>query len=201
MKKIPVKIVQYTMNGKVRKNVMLDMLDTYEIKGDVEKKVHDFKQKYFGTVEKALKIMPENKKERKASHFWKVGRLLHDFNKSTENEFEITNYNQAIIRDFGLYDKSHVGHTLQFGQFFTKKDISDSIPMSTYLELIWKASVLEEQGLLANEKKRLLKLSKNKILPPHKKYRVELNHLISSLGSKKKKDKKMRKYQKTIIDF
>ena len=136
MKKIPVKIVQYTMNKQIRKNVMLDIFDTYDIEGDAEKKLKEFKNQYFEIVKKAQDIMPKEKSKRKASHFWKIGKLLFDFNKSIENEFEITNYNQAIIRDFGLYDKSHVGHTLQFGEFFSKKDISDSIPMSTYLELI-----------------------------------------------------------------
>ena len=184
------------MNGKVRKNVMLDMLDAHEIKGDVEKKVDDFKQKYFGTVEKALKIMPQDKKERKASHFWKVGRLLYNFNKSTENEFEITNYNQAIIRDFGLYDRSHVGHTIQFGEFFNKNDISDSIPMSTYLELIWKANVLKNSGQFEKEKKRLLKMSKDNTLLPHKKYREELNQLTTFFEQKVKNNSKKNSINK-----
>jgi len=125
--------------------------------------------------------MPKKKTERKASHFWKVGKLLFDFNKSITNEFEITNYTQAIIRDFGLYDRSHVGHTLQFGEFFNEKDILDSIPMSTYLELIWKANLLKKRGILEKEKKRLLKRAKNKTLPPHKEYRVELNELTKPI--------------------
>src|SRR5687768_3275990 len=99
MRKVPVKIVQYTMNGKVLKNVMLDMLDAYNIEGDVQKKLDDFKKRYFETVEKALQIIPPKTKDRRSSHFWKVGKLLYDFNKSITNQFEITNYSQAIIRD------------------------------------------------------------------------------------------------------
>ena len=186
MKKIPVKIVQYTINEQIRKNVMLDMFDTYEIEGDIQKKVNDFKDKYFEIVDKAVEIMPKKNTERKASHFWKIGKLLYDFNKSIANEFEIKNYNQAIIRDFGLYDRSHIGHTMQFGELFNEKDISDSIPMSTYLELIWKANTLKEHGLLEKEKKCLLKMAKNKTLPPHKQYRVELNKLIKSIESQTK---------------
>lgn len=184
MKKIPVKIVQYTMNDQIRKNVMLDIFDTYDIKGDAEKKLKEFTNQYFELVKKSQKIMPKEKSKRKASHFWKTGKLLFDFNKLIENEFEITNYNQAIIRDFELYDKSHVGHIIQFGEFFNKKDISDSIPMSTYLELIWKASILKERGLLEKEKKRLLKMAKDKTLPPHKEYRVELNKLTKPMKQK-----------------
>src|SRR3989304_7704187 len=148
MKKIPVKIVEYTINGQIRKNVMLDIFDTYEIEGDAEKKLNNFKKKYFEIVKKAQEIMPKKKTERKAIHFWKIGKLLYDFNNTIKNKFEITNYHQAIIRDFGLYDRSHVTITIQFGEFFTKKDILDSIPMSTYLELIWKANLLKERGLL-----------------------------------------------------
>ena len=61
-----------------------------------------------------------------------------------------------------------------------KKDISDKIPMSTYLELIWKANLLKEVGKLDKEKKRLLQRSKDKTLPPHKEYRKELNVLVKS---------------------
>ncbi len=184
MKKIPVKIVQYSMSGQIRKNVMLDIFDTYEMEGNVEKKINNFKKKYFDIVKKAQEIMPKKKTDRKASHFWKIGKLLYDFNKSISNEFEITNYSKAIIRDFGLYDRSHVGHTLQFGEFFNEKDIVDSIPMSTYLELIWKANLLKDRGLLEKEKKRLLKRAKNKTLPPHKEYRIELNELTKLIKQK-----------------
>jgi len=184
MKRIPVKIVQYTISNETRKNVMIDMIDTYDIEGDAEKKISNFKKKYFEVVKKAQDILPKEKSKRKASHFWKVGKLIFDFNKLIENEFEITNYQQAIMRDFGLYDRSHVTIILQFGEFFKKKDISDSIPMSTYLELIWKASILKERGLLEKEKKHLLRMAKNKTLLPHKEYRVELNKLTKSMRKK-----------------
>ena len=178
MNKIPVKIVEYTISGETRKNVMIDMFDTYEIQGDVETKIKNFKKKYFDTLEKSKKIIPKDKSKRKASHFWKIGKLLYDFNKSIENEFEIKNYNSAIIRDFGLYDRSQVGHILQFGEFFKANDIDDEISMSHYLELIWKANLLQKWGLLEKEKKKLVKMSKTKTLLSHKLYREELNKLV-----------------------
>ncbi len=182
MKKIPVKIIEITSpSGKKAKDVMLDVYDYYEITGNVQEKIHGFKEKYFATVNEAIKIMPKKKSERKASHFWKIGKLLIDFNKSIENEFEITNFNQAIIRDFGLYNRSVVGHTLQFGDYFKQGDISDLISMSHYIELIWKANMLRDLGLFEKEKKRLLEMAKNNNLPPHKEYRNELNKLTEDV--------------------
>ena len=185
MKKIPVKIVEITSPSNQKAvEVMLDVYDYYNVKGDTYKKIKDFRQSYFEKVRRARDIMPKDRSSRKASHFWKIGRLLYEFNKSIKNEFEITNYNHAIMRDFGLYDKSHIGHTIQFGEFFNKKDIVDSIPMSTYLELVRKANTLKKSGLFEKEKKRLLKMSEDKNLPPHKKYREELNHITKLLKKK-----------------
>ena len=178
MKKIPVKIVQYTISGETKKNVMIDMLDTYDIEGDVEKKLKNFKEKYFALVKKAQKIMPKDKSKRKTSHFWKIGKLLYDFNKSIENEFEITNYQQAVIRDFGLYE-SWLPRILKIGEFFTKNDIVDSVPFSHYHELIDKIPILEKSSF-EKEKKRLLKRVKDDTLPTTKEYREELNALVKS---------------------
>ena len=180
MKQIPVKIVEYTISGETRKNVMIDLLDTYEISGNVESKIKKFKKKYFDLIKKATKIMPKEKSKRKPSHFWQIGKLLYDFNKSIENEFEITNYQQAVIRDFQLYNRSVVGHVIQFGEFFNKKDVVDTISMSHYIELIWKSSLLKNMKKLESEKKRLIKRAKEKTLPPHKEYREELNKLVES---------------------
>ena len=181
-KKIPIRISWIkNKDGFHEPEISIDIEDFCEFEGSISDAIVEFKKQYFEIVKKVQEIMPKNKTERKASHFWKVGKLLFDFNKSITNEFEITNYTQAIIRDFGLYDRSHVGHTLQFGEFFNEKDILDSIPMSTYLELIWKANLLKKRGILEKEKKRLLKRAKNKTLPPHKEYRVELNELTKPI--------------------
>ena len=180
MNQIPVKIVEYTISGETRKNVMIDLMDTYEISGNVENKIKKFKKKYFDLIKKSEEIFPKEKSKRKPSHFWQMGKLLYDFNKSIENEFEITNYQQAVIRDFSLYNRSVVGHVIQFGEFFNKKDIVDTISMSHYMELIWKSSLLQKMKKLEGEKKRLIKRAKEKTLPPHKEYREELNELVES---------------------
>ena len=185
MKQIPVKIVEYTISGETRKNVMIDLMDTYEISGNVENKIKKFKKKYFDLIKISEEIFPKEKSKRKPSHFWQMGKLLYDFNKSIENEFEITNYQQAVIRDFPLYNRSVVGHVIQFGEFFNKKDIVDTISMSHYMELIWKSSLLQKMKKLEGEKKRLIKRANEKTLPPHKEYREELNELVESKSGDK----------------
>ena len=45
--------------------------------------------------------MPKDKSKRKTSHFWKIGKLLYDFNKSIENEFE-KNYIKIQISDYNF---------------------------------------------------------------------------------------------------
>ena len=73
-----------------------------------------------------------------------------------------------------------MGHVIQFGEFFNKKDIVDTISMSHYIELIWKSNLLQKMEKLEVEKKRLIQRSKDKTLPPHKEYRVELNQLVKT---------------------
>jgi len=183
MKQIPVKIVEYTISGETRKNVMIDLMDTYEISGNVENKIKKFKKKYFDLIKKSTKIMPKEKSKRKPSHFWQIGKLLNDFHKSIETEFEITNFSQAVNRDFDLYGTSQTVAILQLGKEFSQKDISDTISYSHYLELIWVSKILKENGLLEKEKKRLLKMEKNDTLPPHKEYRKELSVISKKLKS------------------
>ena len=178
MEKIPVKIVQYTIDGQIRKNVMIDYFDSDEIEGDVEEKLDDFKKQYFELVKKAKKILP--KKKRKTSDFWKLGKLLYDFNKSIEHEFEITNLGKAFARDFELPTSRYVEYILRFGEFFKKNDVSDGIGISHYVEIINKIHALKKLGILESEKKRLLQRAKDKTLPPHKEYREDLNKLTKT---------------------
>ena len=180
MNKIPIKIVELSSpSGKTAIDVMIDVYDFDDIENP-QQKIKEFKKKYFDLIKKSQNIMPKEKSKRKPSHFWEIGKLLYDFNKSIENEFEITNYQQAIIRDFQLYNRSVVGHVIQFGEFFNKKDIVDTISMSHYIELIWKSNLLQKMEKLEVEKKRLIQRSKDKTLPPHKEYRVELNQLVKT---------------------
>jgi len=179
MKKIPVKIVQYTISGETKKNVMIDMLDTYDIEGDVEKKLKDFKEKYFDLVEKAQRIIPKEKSEKKALFYWKVGNLFSTFNKNVKNEFEITNYNSALQRDFGLSSR-YVRELMIFSELFSEKEVDDFIPMAIYRALVWKKTQLEEVGELKKEKTRLLKRGKNKEFVGRENYKKELNALVKS---------------------
>jgi len=174
MEKIPVKIVELVSpSGKKAVDIMIDVYDYHGIE-DAQEKIRGFKKEYFKLVKKAQDILPKNKSKRKSSHFWALGKLLYDFNRSIKNKFEITNFNSAIARDFGLYQANHSGTIIQFGEFFKKKDISEKIPMSTYLELIFKASAFKKSGILEEEKKRLLQRAKDNTLPSHKEYRQEL---------------------------
>ena len=129
--------------------------------------------------------MPKKKTDRKPSHFWKIGKLLYDFNKSIENKFEITNYQDAIKRDFALYRKRQIGLILQFGKEFKKKDISDSISFSHYIELIWHANMLKKLGKLTKEKKRLLEMAKNGTLSNAHVYSKDLDKITKPLQTRK----------------
>ena len=183
MKQIPVKIVEYTISGETRKNVMIDLLDTYEISGNVESKIKKFKKKYFDLIKKSTKIMPKEKSKRKPSHFWQIGKLLNDFHKSIENEFEITNFSQAVNRDFELYGTRQTAAILQLGKEFSKKDISDNVSFSHYLELLFITKMLNENGLLEKEKERLLAMGQNNTLPTLLVYRKELRVISKKLKS------------------
>lgn len=181
MAKIPVKIVEVTSpSGQKAMEVMLDVMDYGRIDG-AQEKMKKFKVGYFDVVEKARNIMPGKRTDRKASHFWKVGRLLYCFNRSIRNDFEIADYNSTVSRDFKLYGTGQVGNIIRLGELFEKKDIDDSIPISVYLELLCKAELLKRHGLLEREKKRLVSNAKKKAIPTHKTYRDELNKLVLSL--------------------
>ena len=185
MNKIPVKIVKYTINNETRKNILIDLMDTYDIDGDVEEKINQFKKQYFELVKKAKKILPSERNDRKSSHFWKLGKILNDFNKSIEHLFEITNFQHAIVRDFGLYRKRQIALIFQFGKQFKKKDISDSIPFSHYAKLIFHANMLIKLKLFEQEKKRLLIMAKEKSLPNSCTYDKQLDELTRSLQTRK----------------
>ena len=176
--KIPVKIIEFADGDKMIQEVMIDLIDTIGLDGDPGKKLSSFRKKYFALVKKAQKIMPKDKSKRKTSHFWKIGKLLYDFNKSIENDFEITNFQQAVIRDFELY-KAWLTRILKLGEFFTKNDISDKILFSHYHELIDKIPVLEK-AVFKKEKKRLLKRAKENRLPKTREYRKELNEMVKT---------------------
>ena len=175
--KIPVRITwMKNEKGIIESEVLISLDDVFSEGISISKKIEKFKKRYVELVKKSQKIMPKDKSKRKTSHFWKIGKLLYDFNKSIENDFEITNFQQAVIRDFGLYE-SWLPRILKIGEFFTKNDIADSVPFSHYHELIDKIPILEKSAF-EKEKKRLLKRAKDDTLPTSKEYRKELNALV-----------------------
>lgn len=183
--KIPIKIIQVETKGKKKNVVILHSSDYFELKGDSTEKIKEFEKRYSELVKKVKEILPEEKSERKPSHFLKIGKMLYDFDKSIENTFEITNYRIAITRDFGLYRERMTGLIVQFGKEFTKKDILDSISFSHYIELIWHANMLIKLKLFESEKKRLLIMAKNKTLPNSHEYSKQLDKLTESLQTRK----------------
>jgi len=184
MERIPVKIIELTTpNGEKVKEIKLNILDYYNIDGTIPLKIKKFKKKYFDLIKKSQNIMPKEKSKRKPSHFWQIGKLLYDFNKSIQSQFEITNFTQAVIRDFDLYGTRQTAAILQLGKEFSKKDISDNVSFSHYLELLFITKMLKENGLLEKEKKRLLAMGQNDTLPTMLVYRKELRVISKKLKS------------------
>jgi len=176
--KIPVRIIEaQDIHGNKQVGVTLDISYYVETEGDPSKKVEEFKKLYFSTLSKAKKLF--GKKKRKTStQYWKLSKILQEFNEKTENEFSITNYRIALQRDFGLTD-SYVGVIFDFGKFFDENQVIDKIPFSVYFELSLKARRLLKLGLFEKEKKHLLEMAKKGKIPKHKEYRNKLGRLFA----------------------
>lgn len=191
MKKIPVKIVEYAISGETRKNVMIDMIDTYEIDGDVEIKIKNFKKKYFDLVKKAEKLFfgtnldKTRTKNLSSSTYWKLGNLFQKFEDDIQNKFIITNYAEALERDFGRSSR-YIRELIAFSKLFNENEILNSIPMAIYRALIWKKNQLDDIGILEQEKSRLTKMGKSKNVPGREQYKIELIDAIIAVQSKKK---------------
>jgi len=191
MKKIPIKIVELTSpSGKTAKEVMLDVYDYYEIEG-AQQKLNEFKKQYFQIVNDAEKLfygkkINEKKKYQNlpSSVYWKLCILLNNFNKQIENEFEITNYIEAISRDFGL-SKDYIYDMLTIVKIFNKNEIIDSVPFSYYRALKRKYHELKKFSLFENEKKRLNKMGKEDKLPGRENYKEELINIIKKHSKKR----------------
>jgi hypothetical protein len=179
MNKIPIKIVDLTSpSGQTAIDVMIDVYDYGDIENP-QQKIKEFKKKYFKLIEKAKKIMPEKREEKLPSVYWKIGNFFKKFNISTTNQFEITNFDEALERDFGLSYR-YVRELIIFVNLFKKNEIHDSISMSIYRALVWKKNQLEEIGELKNEKLRLIKRAKNNESIKREAYKKELNELVES---------------------
>ena len=166
--------------GKYETQIVMGSNDFFSSGTAIRKQIKQFKRKYLDFVKKAQDIMPKNKSERKSSHFWKIGELLYNFNKEVENEFFITNYSEALMRDFEYFKSPRtIAYILELGKFFKRNEISDSIPITLYLELLQKRNAVQQRNLFEKEKSRLLKLAKEKKLPIKMEYRNQLKLLIN----------------------
>lgn len=190
MEKIPVKIVELTSpSGKSAVDVMIDVFDYNEI-DDAQKEIREFKEKYFELVKKAKKIMPKKREEKIPSVYWKIGDMFREFNKNVKNKLEITNYGEALERDFGLSYR-YVEELIIFVELFKENEIDDDTSMSIYRALVWKKNQLEEINELGKEKSRLMKRTKNKESIKREDYKKELTELVES-KMKQKVSKKVK---------
>ena len=119
MNKIPVKIIEFSDGDQLIQEVMIDLSDTMELKGNPEEHLEKFKKQYFELVEKAQKLMPKKREEKIPSVYWKIANLFKKFNDSTTNKFKITNYSEALERDFGL-SSTYVHELIIFVNLFKK---------------------------------------------------------------------------------
>ena len=183
MEKIPVRIIQVTSpSGDTKKGIMLDSSYYFTITEDTKIEIKKLKKNYFKTVEKAEKLFykggSKNKRQNLPSTtFWKLGNILHEFYDKTSRKFFITNYANALQRDFGLTEP-YLRELIIFSKEFDLKEVSDNVPMAIYRALVWKRNQLDNLGLLQQEKQKLIKRGKTKQFIGRENYKRELKELI-----------------------
>jgi len=190
MKKIPVKIIEFADGDNMIQEVMIDLVDSMTLEGDPgKKKIDKFRDKYFKLVKKAEKLFfgsnlkKTRTKNLTSSTCWKLGNLFQKFDDDIKNSFIITNYSEALERDFGRSSR-YIRELIEFSKLFKEKEISDSIPMAIYRALVWKKIQLDEVGILEKEKNRLIEIGKSKKYPGREEYKIELINAIKSVQSK-----------------
>lgn len=197
MKKIPVKIIEFADGDNMIQEVMIDLVDSIQLEGDPGKKIDKFRDKYFKLVKKAEKLFfgsnlkKTRTKNLSSSTCWKLGSLFQKFDDDIKNSFIITNYAEALERDFGRSSR-YVRELIEFSKLFKEKEISDSIPMAIYRALVWKKIQLDEVGILEKEKNRLIEMGKSKNYPGREEYKIELIDALKVEQSKKKSKNKSR---------
>ena len=189
MEKIPIQIVELTSPSGIKAvDVMIDVYDYHNIEQGQEK-IKQFKKKYFKLVKKAEKLFFDSNlnktrtKNLSSSTCWKLGNLFQKFDDDIKNNFVITNYAEALERDFGRSNR-YIEELMIFSKLFKEKEILDSIPMAIYRALVWKKNQLDEIGILEKEKNRLTKMGKNKNQPGREEYKIQLIKAIQKKNSK-----------------
>lgn len=191
MKKTPVRIVQtQDIHGNKKVGVMLDVSYYLDTKGDTEASIQKFKKLYFDTVDKAKKLFYGKYKEERKKYqnlpstlYWKLGRILLEFADQIQDEFVITNYAEALERDFGL-SRGYVHELLVFVNVFKKDEILNQIPVSYYRMLMRKRTQFKKLGIFEKEKIRLIRMGKENKLSGREKYKRELVQIIENLNRK-----------------
>lgn len=178
-KKIPIRISWIkNKDGFLEPEISLDIEDFFEFEGSITDVIVDFKKKYSKTLKKASKFIPQKGVHRCSTDFWNLSKLLLNLKNATDDKFIITNFEEALQKDF-LFTGRYIRKILEFSKYYNKKEILDSIPISYYVELNQKKTKLEKMGIYAEERRHLLKMGKTKNLPVIMKYRKQLQKLVS----------------------
>ena len=189
MNKTPIQIIEITsQSGKITKEIKIDFRDFLELGSNTSQIIIDFKNSYLTLIEDAEKLFFNDNKEKKrtqnlsSSTCWKLGKLFDDFNKNIKNKFEITNYAEALERDFGR-SASYIREIITFYKLFKKTEIFDNIPMAVYRALVWKKNELDSVGILEQEINRLIDMGKKGETIGREKYKKFLIEQIQKTKS------------------
>ncbi len=133
VKKIPVKIVQVQDIHGTKRSVMLDAIYYFEFesKDNSNKKVEDFKKLYFKVVEQIKDLFYGKNDQRKyrnlpSSLYYELATIIYKFNQQIEHDFFITNYDEALHRDFNL-SKDYIYDLRIIAKIFNENVLVDMI--------------------------------------------------------------------------
>ena len=189
-KKTPIKIVQVQdIHGRKHTSIMLDLNYYFESKDNSNKKVEEFKKLYDNVVEeiKYLFYGKDNQKKYRnlpSSLYYELATIIYQFNQQIENDFVITNYDEALHRDFGL-SKDYIYDLRIIAKIFQQNEIIDSVPFSYYRALMRKKNQFDKYDRFNDEKKCLNELGKKNKLSGRENYKKELNQTLERLRQNK----------------
>jgi hypothetical protein len=156
--KIPVKIVQIQdIHGTKDTGVMLDFNYYFESKDNSNKKVEEFKKLYDKVIEE-IKYLFYGKDDQKkyrnlpSSLYYKLATIINQFNQKIENDFFITNYDEALHRDFGL-SKDYIYDLRIIANIFKQNEIIDCVFFSYYRALMRKKNLFDKYNRFNDKKK------------------------------------------------
>jgi len=184
--KVPVKIVQVKdIHGTKKTGVMLDFNYFFESKDNSNKKIQEFNKLYDEIVKEINDLFYEGNVRKKyrnlpSSLYYNLGIIIEQFNQKIENDFFITNYDEALHRDFGL-SKDYIYDLRIIAQIFKENEIINSVPFSYYRALMRKRKQFDKYGRFNDEKNRLNEMGKNNKLPGRENYKKAINQTLEKL--------------------